>query len=81
MPMITPTDTTESPWSPEQWEQAVSLVRKHKTSQGTIESPISLVQRHLLVGYGLGLAIVTEMQRVGLVSAPIDGGTVRQVFD
>lgn len=81
MVMITPNGSTDSPWSSEQWEQAVSLVRKHKTSQGTIESPVTLVQRHLLVGYGLGLAIVTEMQRVGLISAAIDGGTVRQVLD
>ena len=81
MVMITPNDSTDSPWSPEQWDKAVSLIRKHKTSQGTIESPVSLVQRHLLVGYGLGLAIVTEMQRIGLISAAIDGGTVRQVLD
>ena len=81
MVMITPNDSTESPWSSEQWDKAVALVRKHKTSQGTIESPVSLVQRHLLIGYGLGLAIVTEMQRIGLVSAAIDGSTVRQVLD
>ncbi len=76
-----PNDSTEAPWSPEQWEQAVALIRKHKTSQGTIVSPVSLIQRHLLVSYELGLAMVTEMQRLGLVSAAIDGGTVRKVLD
>lgn len=81
MVMITPNDSTEAPWSSEQWEQAVALIRKHKTSQGTIVSPVSLIQRHLLVGYGLGLAIVNEMQRIGLVSVAIDGGTVRRVLD
>ena len=81
MVMITPNDSTASPWSPEQWDKAVSLIHKYKTSQGTIESPVSLVQRHLLVGYGLGLSIVTEMQRVGLISAASDGGTVHKVLN
>jgi hypothetical protein len=79
--MIKPYASTESPWSQEQWDQAVALIRKNTTSQGTIVSPVSLVQRHLLISYELGLAMVTEMQGVGLVSAPIDGGTVRQVLD
>lgn len=79
--LIKPNASTESPWSPEQWDQAVALIRKNKTSQGTVVSPVSLVQRHLLVSHEVGLAMVTEMQRLGLVTAPIDGGTVRQVLD
>lgn len=77
----TPTDGTKPRWSQEQWDQAVALIHKRKTSQGTIASPISMVQRQLLVSYTLGLAIVTEMENIGLISAPIDGGTVRRVLD
>lgn len=49
-------------------KMSIDLINKYKRSDGTIVKPVSLVQRHLLLGYAEAKAIVDEVRRLGIIN-------------
>ena len=56
------------------YDQAVEVVLKKQRAS------ISLVQRHLRIGYNRAARIIEEMENSGLVSAPINESGVRKIL-
>ena len=51
---------------------AVEIVIKHRQVDNTIENPISLLQRHLILGYKDALELLEELKRKGVISENIE---------
>lgn len=47
---------------------SIDLINKYKRSDGSIGKPVSLIQRHLVLGYAEAKAIVDEIRRLGIIS-------------
>lgn len=47
---------------------SIDLINKYKRSDGSIVKPVSLVQRHLKLGYAEAKAIVDEIKKFGIIS-------------
>ncbi|WP_119157767.1 DNA translocase FtsK [Caldimonas tepidiphila] len=48
------------------WQQGVALVRLHQVAS------ISLVQRHLRIGYNRAVRLIEQMEREGVITAVVD---------
>lgn len=52
--------------SDEKLEAAIALIKKHTKADGTIFQPVSLVQRHLLLGYSEAKSLIEEIKKMGV---------------
>lgn len=59
---------------------ALTLIRQNSRGGNVVERPVSLLQRHLLLGYGCAVNLVEQLEDLGYLSEPLDDENTREVI-